>query len=237
MASGRYISYLRVSGDKQEGSGLGLEAQRIAVENYLDGGRWRLMKEFVEVESGTRNDRPMLDEALRACRLQNATLIVGKLDRLARNTRFLLKLVEESGNRGVVFCDLPYIPEGPAGKLMTTQMAGFAEYEGAIISQRTKDALKAAKARGVKLGGRRVSSERFREIAAQGRAASVKARSASAARHAADVLPVIEDIRSTGASSYRQIAAELNHRGILTARGGVWTAVQVMRVLRNTAAA
>jgi DNA invertase Pin-like site-specific DNA recombinase len=234
MASGRYISYLRVSSQKQGESGLGLEAQRHAVASYLNGGKWELAKEFVEVESGKKDDRPALDKALRACRLQNATLIVGKLDRLARNTRFLLRLVEESGTRGVIFCDLPNIPEGATGKFMVTQMAAVAEFEGAAISQRTKAALAAAKARGTSLGGRRVSAREWASIAADGRKAGVAVRSKKADVWAADVLPVIEDIQQSGSVTLQAIAAGLNERGIVTRRGGEWTPIQVSRVINRT---
>jgi DNA invertase Pin-like site-specific DNA recombinase len=236
MAKGRYISYLRVSSKRQGESGLGLEAQRSAVQNYLNGGSWELAKEFIEVESGKRNDRPALDQALRHCRLHNATLIVGKLDRLARNTRFLLKLVEESGKRGVVFCDLPNIPEGPTGKFMITQMAAVAEFEGAAISARTKAALQAAKARGTVLGGRRVSKVEWTAIASKGRKAGLKVRMAQSSEWAADVLPIIEDIYQSGAESLREIAEGLNERGIETRRGEKWSAVQVSRVLAQTQA-
>src|SRR5829696_7498186 len=110
MAQGRFVSYLRVSTARQGRSGLGLEAQRKAVADYLNGGRWKLVAEVVEVETGKRDDRPKLAEALALCRLHNATLIIGKLDRLARNTRFLLSIVEGTGEAGVVFCDLPTVP-------------------------------------------------------------------------------------------------------------------------------
>ena len=230
MATGRFISYIRVSTAKQGESGLGLEAQRQAVANYLNGGRWELAKEFIEVESGKRDDRPALDKALRACRLQNATLIVGKLDRLARNTRFLLKLVEESGKRGVVFCDLPHIPDGATGKFMVTQMAAVAELEGAAISARTKAALAASKKA---LGGRRVSADRWEDIASEGRKLGVAARSQQADAWAADVWPVIEDLQQSGATTLQQIADGLNERGILTRRNGTWTPIQVSRVLKR----
>jgi DNA invertase Pin-like site-specific DNA recombinase len=235
MANGRCISYLRVSSQKQGDSGLGLEAQRHAVAGYLNGGKWDLAKEFVEVESGKKTDRPALDKALRACRLQNATLIVGKLDRLARNTRFLLRLVEESGTRGVVFCDLPHIPEGATGKFMVTQMAAVAEFEGAAISQRTKAALAAAKARGTALGGRRVSAKAWASIAAEGRKAGTAVRSQKADAWAQDVFPVIEDIQQVGSTTLQAIAEGLNERGIVTRRGGEWTPMQVSRVMQKAA--
>src|SRR5215208_4664449 len=135
---GRFVSYLRVSTDRQGRSGLGLEAQREAVTTYLDGGRWELISEFVEVESGKRADRPKLAAALGMCRLHNATLVIAKLDRLSRNTQFLLNLVEGTGDAGVVFCDLPTIPTGPMGKFFSTQMVAVAELEAGLISQRSK---------------------------------------------------------------------------------------------------
>lgn len=171
-----------------------------------------------------------MDKALRSCRLQNARLIVGKLDRLARNTRFLLKLVEESGTRGVVFCDLPHIPEGPMGKLTVTQMAAVAEFEGAAISARTKAALAASKKQ---LDGRRVSAKAWAGIAAEGRKRGTEARTAQAATWAADVLPVIENLRDSEATTLQAIADGLNERGIVTRRGGDWTPIQVSRVLKR----
>lgn len=233
MSKGRYISYLRVSSQRQGESGLGLEAQRQAVADYMRGTEWQLIREFVEVESGKRNDRPALEEALRHCRLYNATLIVGKLDRLARNARFLLKLVEETGVRGVVFCDLPHIPEGYTGKFIITNMAAVAELEGAAISARTRAALAAAKAIGSSLGGRRVSADRWATIAAEGRKAGGLKRSQIALEWAKVVLPAIEDIRRSGKTSLRQIASELNSRNIETRRGGQWSAIQVHRVMTS----
>jgi DNA invertase Pin-like site-specific DNA recombinase len=231
MADGKFVAYYRVSSVKQGNSGLGLEAQRQSVSHYLNGGNWKLAAEFTEVESGKKNDRAALAKALAACRMHNATLIIAKLDRLARNAAFLLTVVEGTGRRGVVFCDLPHIPEGPTGKFIVGQMALVAELEGSMISQRTKDALAAAKARGTKLGGRRVSAGRFAEIASEGRKASIQTRAENASRRAADVLPAIEDIRQAGSVSLRATAASLNERGIPAPRGGQWTSVQVGRVL------
>lgn len=110
--------YVRVSTDRQGRSGLGLDAQRVAVERHLNGGEWKLLAEFVEIESGENNDRRQLTKALAHCRLTGGTLVVAKLDRLARNARFLLSVVEGTGAGGVVFCDLPSIP--PMGKFMVT---------------------------------------------------------------------------------------------------------------------
>ena len=235
MANGKFVSYLRVSTAGQGESGLGLDAQRTAVSGYLNGGDWKLIKEVVEVESGKRNDRPALDDALRLCRLHNATLIVGKLDRLARNARFLLKVVEESGSRGVVFCDLPHIPEGPAGKMIVTIMASVAEWEGATISQRTKAGLAEAKARGTQLGGRRVSPERLVEIARKAQPMAIAKNAAKAAEKRAEVLPVIESLQAEGHLTLRAIAGELNEREIPAPRGGQWSAVQVRRIVARAA--
>ena len=150
MASGKFVAYLRVSTDRQGKSGLGLEAQREAVARYLNGGGWKLVAEYVETESGKRNDRPKLKAALSHAKAMGATVVVAKLDRLSRNTRFLLDVIESGAD--VVFCDLPQIPPGPTGKFLLTQMASVAELERGLISERTKAALAAAKARGVKLG-------------------------------------------------------------------------------------
>lgn len=230
MSSGKYVAYYRVSTDKQKRSGLGLDAQREAVQKHLDGGNWKLVGEFTETESGKRNSRPQLALALATARLHNATLIVAKLDRLARNTRFLLTLVEESGERGVVFCDLPKIPEGPVGKFIVSQMASVAELEAGLISQRTKAALRAARARGQVLGhpNPRIASE-----AKSGATASALVRQRTARRRVADVMPVIDAIRAEGAATLREIAAALNRRGIPAPRGGQWLEMQVSRVLRN----
>ena len=121
---GNFVAYYRVSTDRQGRSGLGLEAQREAVRTFLDGGIWQLRGEFTEVESGKVNERPELGKALERCRLTGATLVVAKLDRLARNARFLLSAVEGSGEGGVIFCDLPHVPAGPVGKFLVTRMAG-----------------------------------------------------------------------------------------------------------------
>jgi DNA invertase Pin-like site-specific DNA recombinase len=222
MASGRFISYLRVSTQRQGRSGLGLEAQREAVAGYLNGGRWKLVQELVEVESGKRADRPKLAEALRLCRVHGATLIIAKLDRLARNVQFIANLMES----GVEFVavDLPQ-----ANRFTVHVMAAMAEHEAAMISARTKAALAAAKARGTRLGGSRWNSD---TIGRRGHRASLRARQEAAAKRAADLLPIIEAIRAEGAQSLRQIASALNERGIPTARGGAWSAVQVQRILR-----
>jgi DNA invertase Pin-like site-specific DNA recombinase len=146
MAQGRIVAYYRVSTDRQGRSGLGLEAQQEAVRTYLNGGNWKLVGEFVEIESGKRADRPKLSEALRICRLQRATLVIAKLDRLSRNAHFLLGLQEAGVD--FVAADSPH-----ANRLTVHILAAVAEDEAKRIAERTKAALAAAKARGTKLGG------------------------------------------------------------------------------------
>jgi DNA invertase Pin-like site-specific DNA recombinase len=178
-----------------------------------------------------------LAKALAACRLHGATLVVAKLDRLARNHRFLLSVVEGTGEEGVVFCDLPSIPPGAVGKFMVTQMAAVAELEAAMISARTKAALAAAKARGVALGGRREGAGDLSRVADRRRDASTALRASKARQRAADLSGIIADLRSSGAESLRDPAVGLNARSIPTSRGGEWSAVQVLRVLARLQAA
>jgi len=224
MANGRFVSYLRVSTAKQGNSGLGLEAQRAAVAGYLNGGKWKLIEEVVEVESGRRNDRPSLQHALRLCRLHRATLVVGKLDRLARNVYFISSLMEAQVD--FVAVDFP-----TANRLTIHILAAVAEHEAAATSTRTRDALAAAKARGVALGGLRGDVSRMAAIGALGNVRSTLARTATAEKRRQDLQPIIEGLRASGAGSLRQIACELNAKGIQAARGGKWTPTQVARVL------
>jgi len=226
--TGKYISYFRVSTVKQGKSGLGREAQEAAVQAYLDGGRWRLVASFTEVESGRRSDRPQLAAALAACRLHRAKLVVAKVDRLTRSVAFLSALLEAGVE--VLFCDLPQL-EGPTGRFMLQQMAAVAELEAGMISARTKAALAAAKARGVRLGGARnlTVAEDIREL-------GQKAIQKRADDRAADYAGTIAELQAAGATSLRAIAAALNDRGIPTPSGrGDWQAVQVQRVLARLA--
>jgi DNA invertase Pin-like site-specific DNA recombinase len=222
MASqGKFIAYYRVSTAKQGKSGLGITAQRQAVETYLDGGRWKIIQEFTEIESGRRSDRPELDKALAAARVHRAPVVVAKVDRLTRSVAFLSRLLEAGVE--VRFADLPAI-EGPTGRFMLQQMASVAELEAGLISTRTKAALAAAKARGKKLGGNRGA-----KLTAKDRAAGRAALQARAKSRASDLEPTLADIRASGITSLRGIARELNDRGIPTARAGAWTATQVGR--------
>lgn len=223
MAQAKFVSYLRVSTDKQGRSGLGLEAQRQAVADYLNGGRWQLLAEFVEVESGSRDERPKLAEALALCRLHGAVLVIAKLDRLSRDAHFLLGL--QKANVRFVAADMP-----EANEMVVGIMAVVAQAERKMISARTKAALAAAKAKGITLG--RPENLRNQEAGRErGRAQRTKA----AGERAADLRPIIADVQASGAASLRAIAAGLNQRGIPTARGGSWSAVQVKRVMERTA--
>jgi DNA invertase Pin-like site-specific DNA recombinase len=185
------------------------------------------LAEFQEIESGKRTDRPQLAAALAACRTRRAVLVIAKLDRLARNARFLLSVVEGSGEAGVVFCDLPTVPAGPVGKFLVTQMAAVAELEAGLISQRTRAALAIAKARGVRLGNPSPTPA-TPAMAAIARAA----RSRQAANRTADVMAVVRQVQAEGASSLRAIAAGLHDHGVRTPGGKEhWSATQVKRLL------
>jgi DNA invertase Pin-like site-specific DNA recombinase len=214
---GKFVAYFRVSTDRQGKSGLGLEAQHEAVQNYLNGGRWALIAEFTEIESGKRNDRPELEKALAACKRQKAKLVIAKLDRLSRNLAFIATLMDS----GVEFIavDNPH-----ASKLTIHILAAVAQHEREIISARTSAALQAAKARGKRLGNPKLNDARKRATAA---------RKEIADRYSANVLPVIREIQASGIKSLRGVARALAARGIPTARGGAWTPVQVSDILRR----
>ncbi len=223
MPNGNFVSYYRVSTAKQGRSGLGLEAQRAAVAGYLNGGDWKMVAEFVEIESGKRSDnRPQLEAAMTAARIRNATLIIAKLDRLSRDAHFLLGL-QKSGV-DFICADMP-----TANKMTVGILAIVAQHEREQISTRTKAALAAAKARGQKLGGNPASLKN-RDIGSR-RGNETKA--AKAAARVVDLRPQIEDIRTSGCTSLRQIAGALNGRGIVAPRGGEWRAAQVKTLLER----
>jgi DNA invertase Pin-like site-specific DNA recombinase len=223
-----FVAYYRVSTDQQGRSGLGLDAQKAAVAKYVASSDGKIESEFEEVESGSRDDRPQLALALAACRARRATLILAKLDRLARNTSFLLSVVHGAGEAGVVFCDLPQLPPGPAGAFILTMFAAVAELERGLISQRTKAALAAAKARGVRLGSRTLSRGFDTAMSRAGR----QAQTVRSKAHAADVQPYVDAARKAGAVTLREIAAALTARGIQPPSGGeCWHANQVRRIV------
>jgi len=209
------IGYVRVSTDRQGVSGLGLDAQRAAIEAYARQTGARITRIHEEVESGRRVNRPQLAAALAAARKAKATLVIARLDRLARNVAFVSQIMDA----GVEFvaCDNPH-----ATRLTLHILAAVAEHEATMISARTRAALKAAKARGVALG-----SPVARETVGQAR----EARSAKARANAQNVAAVIRDIERSGVSALSHIAKALEARGIKTPRGSAnWQAAQVARV-------
>ena len=224
MATGAFISYLRVSTARQGKSGLGLEAQRKAVADYLNGGNWQLLAEMVEVESGKKSDRPVLQEAIDLSKATGATLVVAKIDRLTRDAAFLLSL--RDAGIDFVAADMP-----DANRLTVGIMALVAEQEREAISRRTKDALAAAKARGVQLGAYR--DGQF--VGRVGTAADTqKASIARAAKYEAAArmkLPLLQRVDPLGSLSLRQIAERLNAMEVPTVSGkGSWSANSVKRL-------
>jgi DNA invertase Pin-like site-specific DNA recombinase len=236
---GKFISYLRVSTKKQ---GLGLEAQRQAVDNYLNGGNHELIGEYKERETGKRTDRPELIKALKHAKLTGATVIVAKLDRLSRNARFLLGLLEQKVP--VVFCDLPQIPPGPVGEFIIGQMAQVAQLEAGLISERTKNALAEVNRHIEKTGSH--TSKGGRVIKRLGnphgaahldkQAAARLAGKASERRadeRAASLRELVAECQAAGATTTRAIANALNERGIYSPQGGAWHPSSVLNLLRR----
>lgn len=217
MATGKFIAYYRVSTQKQGQSGLGLEAQQQAVMSYLNGGQWDLVQEFTEVETGKGADalskRPQLRAAIEAAKKQKATLIIAKLDRLARNVHFVSGLMESKVR--FTACDMP-----EANELTIHIMAAFAEHEAKRIGQRTKDALAISKARGVVLGAAGAANLK----------PCLEERQQAANDFAENLRGTIEGMKARGLRQ-RAMVDELNQVGIKTARGGSWSLIQLQRVM------
>lgn len=214
---GRIVSYLRVSTDRQGKSGLRLEAQRAAVQAYLNAGNWTLLDQMIEVESGkATTNRPELARAMALCRLTGAILCVAKLDRLSRDAHFLIGL--DRADVDFVAVDMPN-----ANKLTVGIMALIAQQEREVISARTKAALAAARARGTKLGG-------YRGVPPPDPAMASAARVAKANAFAARVGPLAQELQASG-MALEAIARELTVRGVKTARGGAWTGTAVKNLL------
>jgi DNA invertase Pin-like site-specific DNA recombinase len=214
----RYVAYYRVSTERQGRSGLGLDAQRRTVEDFLHATGGTLTREFIEVQSGKDDDRPKLAEALKLCKLTHTTLLIAKLDRLSRSAAFLLTL-RASGAR-LVAADMPEANETVVGF-----MAVMAEAERKAISDRTRAALAAAKRRGVRLGNPRLQPG----TRAAARVATLAAQKAAKAR-AEDLRGMVDDARAKGHDSLRAIAAYLNDLGVTTARGCQWGPAAVARL-------
>lgn len=215
MASGKFVSYIRVSTQQQGASGLGLEAQQAAVTKYLNGGDWQLLGQFVEVETAKGaqplDKRPELRQALALCKKHGATLVIAKLDRLARNVHFITGLMETNVN--FVAADMPH-----ANKVMLQMHAVMAEWERDQISLRTKEALAAAKARGVKLGNPANLDS------------TNSARRDEADAFAGKLSGLIAGMKARGLAQ-RAMVTELNELGITTMRGKTWSLTQLRRVM------
>ncbi len=220
-ATPRYVAYIRVSTDKQGQSGLGLEAQRKAIADFLTsrGATSRLLAEFVEVESGKFSSyRPQLDDAIKRCRLQGATLLVAKLDRLSRSLCFITTIREE----GVKFVCADY-PE--VNDLTINILGAVAEHERKMISERTRAALAAARARGVQLGNPRLADIRNMDTTA----AHAKIQR-NVDRFAREILPEIQKFMKDGIMTLSALSERLNESGFLTRRGSAWTPMAVKRI-------
>ena len=226
--SAKLVAYVRVSTEKQGASGLGLEGQRASIEAYAKQTAGAVVAVYVEVESGKRSDRPQLARALSHAKRAKATLVVAKLDRLARNVAFLSRLLESGAE--FIACDNP-----TANRLTVHILAAVAEAEAKATSDRTKAALAAAKARGTLLGSARQGHWQGREDRRQagavaGAIAATQARQRLADDAYADLWPIVLKLRSEG-GMLQPIADGLNADGYTTRRGKAFTAMTVKRIL------
>ena len=212
------VGYIRVSTAKQGRSGLGLEAQQAALAKFAEAEGFRFLHTFQENESGADDDRPALNAAINRARKAKAPIIVAKLDRLSRDVHYVSGLMKHRVPFIVAELGIDTDP------FMLHLFAALAEKERAMISRRTKDALAAAKARGVRLGNPNLAATT---------AEAAAARAAAADAFAAKVRPIIREIQNSGVTSLRGVARALTARGIRTVRGGDWTAVQVSDILRR----
>jgi DNA invertase Pin-like site-specific DNA recombinase len=218
------VGYVRVSTGRQGRSGLGLDAQRDALERFAEAEAFELVKVFVEVETGKGSDaldrRPQLAAALNEARRRRCWVVVAKLDRLSRDVHFVSGLMAQR---------VPFLVAelgADVDPFLLHLYAALAQKEAALISARTKAALAAAKARGVQLGSPKLS---------EAREAATVAVKANASRHADNVIPVVREIQRAGATSLRDIATALNARGITSPRGGPWHATSVRNLLARVA--
>ena len=215
MEKNSYVSYLRVSTQRQGTSGLGLQAQQEIIQKYLNG--CSPVAEFIEVESGRKTNRPKLHEALELCKKMKATLIVAKMDRLSRNVAFTSQLLD-SGIE-IVFCDFP-----KANRLVLTIIAAISEYEAGLIRKRTKEALQIKKDQGFKLGKpENLTNNLEKAITNSKKANAEKANNNPNNRRAVALIKNL--INNT--SNLSEIARQLNSEGFLTSRGGNFSAKQV----------
>lgn len=218
------VAYHRVSTARQGRSGLGLEAQEAAIDEFAAARGDKVIGNFTEVESGKKNQRPELDKALHLAKVTGSTLVIAKLDRLSRNAAFLLTL-RDSGVKFVA-ADLP-----DANDLTVGIMALVAQQEREAISKRTKEALRAAKRRGVKLGNPNGAAALKR--ANKGNTASLKVIKRKADEHAVNLEPVLRELQAEGHTTLEAVADQLNKRGILTPRGKRWYKSSVRNLLKR----
>jgi DNA invertase Pin-like site-specific DNA recombinase len=223
MIGQELIGYCRVSTGRQGKSGFGLEAQQAAIARFAEAEGYTIVRRAIEIETGKGADaldrRPVLAEAISEARKRKCSIVVARLDRLSRDVHFI---------SGLMAHRVPFIVTelgSDVDPFLLHLYAALAEEEAKLISARTKAALQAAKARGVILGGPKIK---------EARTASATVRRATAAQHAANVMPIIEAIRKAGVVKQRDIAAALNARGIATARGGRWHPSTVQNVLART---
>lgn len=218
----RYVAYERVSTARQGRSGLGLDAQRRAIEDFAASRGANVIGRFTEIESGRKVNRPELAKALELARLTGATLVIAKLDRLSRNAAFLLTL-RDSGARFLAV-DMP-----EANDLTVGIMALVAQQEREAISRRTKEALAAAKARGVQLGNPNGAAALRR--AGEGGVALRRTVAMNADEFARGLAPVVAELRAGGCTTLRSLAGALNAKGVLTRRGAKWQVSNVRNLL------
>ena len=215
---GKFVAYYRVSTVKQGDSGLGLEAQKETVNRYLNGGSWKLLSEFTEVETGKGSNplskRPKLKEAMELCHKKGATLIIAKLDRLARNVHFVSGLIESKVN--FVAADMPH-----ANKVMIQMHAVMSEWERDQISNRTRQALQVKKEELAKVG---------KKLGNPNLKANNDIRLKDAVAFAHNLSPTLESFKSSGMTQ-RGMVEELNNLGVKTARGSSWSLIQLQRVI------
>jgi DNA invertase Pin-like site-specific DNA recombinase len=214
--STNFVCYYRVSTAQQGQSGLGLEAQRQAVRDYAQKVHGTILEEQLEVESGKRADRPVLNNAIQRCRDTGATLLVAKLDRLSRNLHFITTLQQSKVNFLAV--DNPH-----ATPFLIHILVAVAEYERTMISTRTKSALQAAKRRGVRLGNPRLGEAVVR---------SSEARKTECRNRLAVWVPTLHELRTQGVTRLSDLADGLNRRGFTTSRGCRFTPTHIHRILR-----
>ena len=222
MSSQRYVVYYRVSTQRQGRSGLGIKGQKAAVKAFLKGRGGRVVKEFTEVESGKRSDRPAFLEAVKAVNEHNATLLVAKLDRLSRDVHFIAGLRKD----GIDFtaCDMP-----DANKFTINIMAALAEQERELIAERTRAALQEAKRKGRKLGA--ANRKVLRGLKREGYDKSLESRQSRSLRFAESLRSKIEKLRIKEKRTQIQIMEHFNEYSVPAPRGGQWNQRQVQRVM------